>query len=76
MTTNTQKKIGLVVEGGGMKSPITLGFWMPFWTKGLRLIIALAYPVDLAIWLPIWRGKEAGIFVFLRSIFIRRITSV
>ena len=45
---------------------------MPFWTKGLRLIIALAYPVDLAIWLPIWRGKEAGIFVFLRSIFIRR----
>ena len=43
---------------------------MPFWTKGLHLIIASAYPVDQAIWLPIWRGKEAGIFAFLRSTFI------
>lgn len=74
LTTNTQKKIGLVVEGGGMKCAYNAGILMPFWTKGLRLIIVSAYPVDLAIWLPIWRGKEAGIFAFLQSTFIHRIT--
>ena len=71
MTTNTQKKIGLVVEGGGMKCAYNAGILDAFLDEG---IIVSAYPVDLAIWLPIWRGKEAGIFAFLQSTFIHRIT--
>ena len=62
MTTNTQKKIGLVVEGGGMKCAYNAGILDAFLDEGITF--------DYSI----WRGKEAGIFAFLQSTFIHRIT--
>lgn len=76
MTTNTQKKIGLVVEGGGMKCAYNAGILDAFLDEGITFDYCIGVSGGSGNLASYLAGKEAGIFVFLRSIFIRRITSV
>lgn len=69
MTTNTQKKIGLVVEGGGMKCAYNAAILDAFLDHNITLLTALARLAGLETWPAIWPDNGAEIFAFLQSIF-------
>lgn len=61
-------KIGLVVEGGGMKCAYNAAIWTLSWITISHLLTALARLADLETWPAIWPDNGAEI-ALLRSVF-------
>ena len=63
-----KEKIGLVVEGGGMKCAYNAGTF--FLIIRSHLTTVSEFPGAREMWRPLWQGSGGGIYDFLQSISI------
>ena len=59
-----EEKIGLVVEGGGMKCAYSAGILDAFLDEGISFPYCIGVSAGSAIWPPIWRDRREEIFDF------------
>ena len=60
-------KIGLIVEGGGMKCAYSAGILDAFIDENITFDYAIGVSADLLMWHPSWQDSVDVIFVIIQT---------